>query len=276
MNEIVTKQNVDYLRIYEYTDLSNFKFLDRNRLINRRHVNKLKRDMLDSGVDRMPPITVDINTFLIIDGQHRKIAFSELWDLSKISRPLKVIFVDAPTDKDELLKYIIALNVKGKHWVLSDFIHAANFEGSSVSKLDDFCNDDSRPLLHKTNKKGVKSPNYRYGMAITIGRDESNSIKKDSTVNISDEDFVAAAKYYEEAEKIIESSGLSTRIGAWVEGFLQAWYSVRKDPAYSNIINKIGIDNICEALGPSDIITTKKEQWESAFKSVIWGINSRN
>lgn len=276
MNEVVTKANVDYLRLYEYDDLSQFQGFGKNRQIRRNHVNNIKKDIIKNGIKYIPPITVDINSKIIGDGNHRAIAVTELYAEGKLKEPLLVRYIDAPTDEKEFLQLIIDLNVKSKHWNLSDFIHAGNMEGSPISKLIDFCSDVNRPLLHKTTKKGkIISPNYRYGMAITIGKNDTKNITNNTTVDITEEDFDNGAKYYVEATKVIEALGLSDRINTWLEAFLQAWHDVRKDPAYSEMIDKIGIDAICNSITPSDFTTTKKEQWESAFKSLIWNINSR-
>ena len=275
MNENITKQNVDYLRLYEYTDLSRFQVFGRNRQIIRSHVNNLKKDMQEQGTMYYPAIMIDINTMICVEGNHRIIAATELYDQGKLTTPILVRYIDAPTDEDKLLKLIIDINVKSKHWVLSDFIHAGNLNGSPISKLIDFCIDVNRPLLHKVSKKGKISPNYRYGMAITIGKNDTKNISKNSTVDITDEDFQKGAEYYTQAEKIIAALGLSDRINTWLEAFLQAWHNVKEDPAYSEMINRIGIDNICNSITPSEFTTTKKEQWESAFKSLIWNINSR-
>ena len=139
MNEVVTKQNVDYLRLYEYTDLSQFQVFGRNRQIKRSHVNSLKKDMEEQGTKYYPPIMIDINTKICVEGNHRIIAGTELYNEGKLSEPLRVMYIDAPTDEDKLLKLIIDINVKSKHWVLSDFIHAGNLSGSPINRLIDFC-----------------------------------------------------------------------------------------------------------------------------------------
>lgn len=275
MNEVVTRDNVDYLKIYEYTDMSQFTLFDRNRCINKRHVKALKKDMLEYGTKRIPPILVDSISKILLDGQHRTMAYNELSQEGKITEPLRVIYMEAPEDEKGRLGLIIDLNVKGKHWTIRDFIHSGNTQGSPISKLINFCNDSNRPFLHKTYRNGRVDPNFRYGTAITIGKSDKKNITENSTVDITDEDFENGALYYSEIEKIVTALGLSNRIGSWLESFMQAWYSVRKDPAYSSMVDTIGIDAICEALTPSDFTTNKKEQWESIFKSLIWKVNSR-
>ena len=275
MNEVVTKENVDYLRLYEYTDLSRFQTFGRNRQIMKSHVNNLKKDMLEYGLKYFSAIMIDINSMICVEGNHRLTALRELYSEGKLTEPVLVRYIDAPTDPEELLKLIIRINVKSKHWVLKDFIRAGNLEGSPISKLIEFCVDETRPLLHKISRGGAVNPNYRYGMAITIGRNDTKTISNSTTVNISEEDFEAGARYYTEAAVIVEALGLSDRVNTWLEAFLQAWYAIRKDPAYSEMVDRIGMDNLCAAITPSDFTTTNKNQWEAMFKSLIWRVNSR-
>jgi len=130
-------------------------------------------------------------------------------------------------------------------------------------------------MLHKEYKNGNRKPNYRYGMAITIGKNDTKEIKNNSTVNITDEEFNMGSKYYKESEKVIQALGLNGRLNTWLEAFLTAWYHIRKDPAYSGMLDKITIDAFCASITPSDFTTTNKSQWESALKGLIWKVNSR-
>lgn len=275
MNEKVTEKNVDYLKIYEYTDLSRFVFYDKNRKIDSRHLKAMKKDMNDDNLKDFPEIRVDIHSMIVLDGQHRCMAHMQLFAEGKITKPLRVIYMDAPMDEKALLQLIINLNVKGKHWPLESYIHAGNEEGNPISKLIDFCNSEDRPMLHKAYKNGNRKPHYRYGMAITCGRNDTPEIKNNITVNISDEEFAKGAEYYKEAEKVIQALGLHGRLNTWLEAFLTAWHHIRKDPAYSAMLDKIGVNTLCSSITPSDFTTTNKSQWESALKGLIWKVNSR-
>ena len=63
-----------------------------NRLIAKNHVSEIRSSITDSSWEMFSPIEVNINTWNVIDGQHRLDAFSTLSDDIKKNAYLRVIF----------------------------------------------------------------------------------------------------------------------------------------------------------------------------------------
>lgn len=86
-----------------------FKLLDLNRSLDRRHINNLKKSIQDNGYIGNP-ILVNEN-FEIFDGQHRFIALKEMGR----EVPYEIIGNDYNT--------IIDLNTNHKNWSITDYIN---------------------------------------------------------------------------------------------------------------------------------------------------------
>lgn len=92
-------------------DYEQFKLLDLNRNLNRKHINELKDSISKNGYLVSNPIIVNEN-MEIIDGQHRFVALKE----QGMEVPYEII-----TDKD--YSTIIDLNTTQRKWNIEDYIN---------------------------------------------------------------------------------------------------------------------------------------------------------
>ena len=104
-------------------DYSIFKFLDVNRNLDRKQIEKLKCSIQDNGYLDSHPIIVDKN-FSIIDGQHRFVACKEMG--------LPIVYTISDNVSQKLL---ITLNTTQKKWQINDYIHYWAEKGYSSYKL---------------------------------------------------------------------------------------------------------------------------------------------
>jgi len=104
-----------------------FKLLPQNRIINRPHLEKLKKSILEKDLCKFTPILVD-ESYLIYDGQHRFTACKEL------QLPIYYNMYKGLTFEDT-----IRCNINNKNWLLEDYLHCycESIYGEYV-KLDDF------------------------------------------------------------------------------------------------------------------------------------------
>ena len=78
-----------------------FGLNNKNRAYNLSHLAKIKREML-ACLEIMPPVTVNVVTNNIVDGQHRHKAFVDLSQdgLLPNNSTLKAMYVSIPADKE--------------------------------------------------------------------------------------------------------------------------------------------------------------------------------
>lgn len=270
INFFPDKSNVEYDRIYHFTNGDEFKFIDGNRKINRLHANKIARAIIEnSQAPYIDAISVDINTYTVVDGQHRLTAFRKAWEKG-VDAELDVRFKDYPKD---MLPIIIDMNTNHKNWTTTDRVDSMKKEGNAIDKLIKFCNDDAHSLLHRINKKGVKTPTLRYASALVLGRSITQDIK-DNNVKISDAQFADGDIFHNEAKAILDSLEIKSRTGGWLEHFLTAWYNVRHDSAYNAAINRVGFGAILEEMPDYIDRTTdgSTRVWEARFRRAIWAV----
>lgn len=270
INFFPNKSNVEYDRIYHFTNGDEFKFIDGNRKIYMPHANKIARAIIEGNqAQYIDAISVDINTYIVVDGQHRLTAFRKAWEKG-IEAELDVRFKDYPKD---MLPIIIDMNTNHKNWTTGDRVDSLRKDGNSIDKLINFCNDDAHGLLHRTNKKGIKTPTLRYATALILGRSITQDIKENK-VKISDSQLANGDKLHKEAEAILDSLQLKTRTGGWMEHFLTAWHNIRNERIYDDAINKLGFNTILEELPEYVDRTTDgtTREWEERLKSAIYQI----
>ena len=276
INEMVTPETVDYNRIYLYT---NFDWCEKhplNRVIDEKLVKKYKKSMLEGASDELIGVMIiDINTFYEYDGQHRIDAFKEAFK-EGFNRPLRVMFINAPTDEKEQIELITQLN-NGKHWNNYDFINCHKDGDNDLRKLEQFC--FKHPRLYKETKtgknKGKKTAFYRRAAAIVTG--DPTYYKKsitDGTFKVDEEMWEDAENTYKEAMKIIDASGLGkqTDIPA-IESIFNAWFAIRNDYHCRRKIEKLPnkfedvYDTVYNNLDTTH--TTKIDVWKNRFKNLI-------
>lgn len=95
----------------ESTNYDEFKILDFNRTLNRKHIEELKKSITQYGYLDSHPIVVN-SDMEILDGQHRFKALREM------GLPIKYEVVEDPDEK-----LIIELNTSQKKWTREDYIN---------------------------------------------------------------------------------------------------------------------------------------------------------
>ena len=283
VNEVPTKETVDYNRIYIYNDLDvvekNFKMYEDNRCLYKNHINEIQAD-IDKGPYKskfFSPIRVDINTMGVADGQHRIEAYKRAWQNGS-SEPMRVIFEDYPTSNNgkDRMDIISRINGTNKNWGVNDHQHRLLAENNtSMVNIRDF--GMNHRLCQKRNKKDDVVDFYpRYAYAILLGRNATKDVKEGS-IRVSKKDLQFGERMNGELEQLVDALGYE--MNTWFESFAHAWYDIRKtDIVYNAIIDRIGLENICnyisrffEGYHP----VTRKTDWERRFRTAIGEIDRK-
>lgn len=189
-----------------------------NRAYNNLHLEKIKKQCINS-LDTMPPITVNIVTNHIIDGQHRLKAFQILVENKQIdvSSKIKVMFVEIPIEEEK--QAIIDANTNSKNWTLEDYI-ASYAKANIVTyvKLDEWCKAHSLTCDNGKSK-------FRYGAAIIKGKHCFSELKN-GEFSFNNEELEQAEQVHSEMVEIVELFGLKGK-GAWIEALAVSWKNVR-------------------------------------------------
>lgn len=266
LNVFPNTRNVEYDAIYHFTMGDCFRFLEGNREINKAHARKIERAIVNEGAASfIDAISVDINTWIVVDGQHRLTAFREAWKKG-MNVEMDVRFKNYPED---MLPIIIKMNSNHKNWTTNDHALSIRKEGNVMDKLFNFCTDDAHQLLHRKNKKGIKTPVLRYATALILGRTITNDIKNNNVV-ITDEQFAFGHQLHNEAQAILNALQLRPR-NAWIEGYLTAWHNIRKDKLYSDALNQLGFETFLQHIPTYVERMTERNvrEWERQFKEAI-------
>ena len=273
VNVIPTKDNVEYDRVYCYTDrnlVNKFGTYEANKPLNIRHIKEI-REEFDNGQYRgkyVAPITVDINNLKIVDGQHRRAAFVES---DSNEAYLQVIFEDLPTNESDAMDVVIAINSSTDKWGINAYEkHLKADDKKSIFNAEEF--GKSHKLTQKVNRRGEVVGYFpRYVYAIVLGRNTTNEANN-GNIYLSMQALKFGEKIYDELEKLVYALGYE--IDNWFESFAAAWYNIRlKDGINSEVIDKLGFDTICKHI--SDYfkgypLVGRKTKWEQRFRDVIW------
>lgn len=275
VNVIPTKDNVEYNRVYYYTDrnlVDKFGTYEANKPLNIRHIKEIKEEF-DNGQYRgkyVAPITVDINNLKIIDGQHRRAAFVES---DSNEAYLQVIFEDLPTNESDAMDVVIAINSSTDNWGISAYEkHLKADDKKSIFNAEEF--GKSHKLTQKVNRRGEVVGYFpRYVYAIVLGRNATMQANN-GNIYVSKKDLEFGEKMYDELEKLVDALGYE--IDDWFESFAAAWYNIRlRDGANSAIVDKLGFDTICKHI-PDYFkgypLVGRKTKWEQWFRDAIWEI----
>ncbi len=275
---IPNKKNIDYNRIYTYTlkDLpdidKNFKTLDGNRQISKPHVNEIAQTIEKAkyGAKYIAPVRVDINTYNIIDGQHRVEAFRKSW--TKVpDAQLKVIYEDYPygDDHTEVLSIIADINSTNKNWSISNYIKKIEAQQNDAAlKIKDFA--ETHWLTQKRNCKDKIVGYYpRYAYAILFGKNMSKEIKN-GNIQCDYYTINRGCKLHSELQELILKLGYS--MNSWFESFAQAWYDLRNYKIYNDVIDRYGLNCTADAIkikmhGLQPV--TSKQIWFSRFVGAL-------
>lgn len=243
--ERITKENVDYDKIYRFTkdDVSDY-YHNGIRILYEKHVKEIERDIMNGKAKFMSPIEINVNTGGVIDGNHRFKAAKGAWEKGSDFK-LEAIFRDiSPEEETEI---IVQKNTTTKGWTQKDFKRKLLLEDNkSAKRLNDFCL--SHDKLHgKQKRDGTIPTKDRYAMALLRGENITKEIIN-GTVNITDEDVEFGEQLYKEAMHLYDILGYQSMGGGWFEYFLQGWYDFRSNNKYCKRLDKFGIDKYYEAV----------------------------
>ena len=273
VNVIPTKNNVEYNKIYYYTDrnlVDKFGFYKANRPLNKRHIKEIKEEF-DNGQYHgkyVAPIRVNINNLNIADGQHRKVAFVE--SVSDEAY-LKVIFEDFPIDEIAAMDVVVNINSSTDNWGITAYANRLKADGNkAILNIEEF--GKTHKLTQKVNRSGEVVGYFpRYVYAIVLGRNATKEVK-DGSITVTKKDLEFGEKMYDELEKLVDALGYE--IDNWFESFAAAWYNIRLNGKNdSEVIDKLGFDTICKHI--SDYfkgypLVGRKTKWEQRFRDTIW------
>lgn len=278
VNEIPTKENVDYLRIYCFTSDPNFNFFKANRDLIKKHIKDINKAIEDGEYKSkyIAPIRVDINSLKVLDGQHRYEAFKQAWENGS-KEPMKVIFEDLPEDERKKLDVVVDINSSTTNWSVNAYQKRLREEGNKhILNIEDF--GMTHALCQKVNKKGEVTGFYpRYVYAIVLGRNITSEVKN-GTVKVTDKDIEFGEQMHSELDMLVDALGYE--INTWFESFAYAWYNIRKnDRANSALVDEIGIKTICDNIKEyfkGWQLITRKTEWENRFRAAIWEIKRKD
>ena len=267
VNVVPTKENVDYDRIYYYDSeesIEVFKFLGFNRETNDKNIKKIARQLNDEthGSMFIPPVTVDINTMSIVDGQNRYVAFKRSFREGG-TQPMKVIYQDVPK---EYLDELIKLLQEGKKWDNKDYFRRAIANGNKAcSEIELWCERHEELC---TDRSGI---NRSYAMAFIYGRRVDREVK-DLTLTITQKQLEFAEKIYKEVLAMFNA--MKYKRANFIEGMAQSWYGIRKDKnsAINFFIDEMGMDFICKNIYEemrNHQPNTKKSDWDYKFGQIM-------
>lgn len=259
-----TNSNVKFVKfdIVPYENTLVFGKNQENRQENPAHLAKIKNQLLSS-MDVIPPITVNVVTNNVIDGQHRFKAYKELIENGKIDRntKLKVMYVDIPIDEEK--KAIVDANTHSKNWSLDDYVNSYVRAGIiSYQKLDDWCR--KHPLASENGK-----PKYRYGSAIITGKRCQNELKS-GTFSFSESQLSIADDIHAEMLEIVELFGLKGK-GPWIESLAVSWTEVRNQHKFRTWMSEFKKKKGKLLKMPKD----NQYEWDSIFSIVHLAIDKK-
>lgn len=263
----ITKENVDFKRIYDFTkeDCENLGVhINGIRLTNNKHIVEISNPILNSH-PFIACIEVDINTMGIVDGQHRFEAYKKAWD-SGYTGTMEVRFLDIPSEKYN--ETVRDKNIHSKNWTIKDYKIAAMRDGNpAMIKINEFCM--SHDLLHgKIKKDGTAQIKDRYAMAFLKGANVTNEIKN-GTLKINKDDIDYAEEIYLEVVRLLDELQFKST-SAWFESFVQAWYDIRRDLRLVKRFEYVGMECYYNEVYTMDRATTSsKYEWKERFIGIL-------
>ena len=198
-----------------------------NRMVDEGHI-KLFIGYSEQQLRNMPPLTVNIRTGRLIDGQHRVRAIVKMIEQGILPNEYSydVMFVDIQ-EEDERTEVINA-NIHSKGWTQIDYIKfymedVCDDVAKNYKMLDAWCRQ--HPLT--APKKDVQSPKFRYGAAMMKGMNCQNILKK-GEFTVTPEELKKATDIHNELFDILSiMDRVST--GYWFENMALAWFNARID-----------------------------------------------
>ena len=258
--------------LVSYEDSLKFGKNQENRALNHSHLQKIKVQCSNS-FETMPPITINIITNNVIDGQHRLKAYQSLVSTGEMPKEtkIKVMFVEIPVDEEK--QAIVDANTNSKTWSLDDYIASYVKAGIvAYKKLEEWCESHSLCCNFTKNKENGeigKKYSYRYAAAILKGKNCATDLKS-ASFNITDDDLKFGDEVHAEMVEISEIFKKSS--GSWVESLAISWCGIRKQHDFKTWLTEFKSKKNRYLKMPSD---TKKE-WDAIFAQAHMAIDKKS
>lgn len=259
--------------LVNYEDSLKFGRNQENRALNHSHLQKIKVQCLNS-FETMPPITINIVTNNVIDGQHRLKAYQSLISNDEMPKEtkIKVMFVEIPIDEEK--QAIVDANTNSKTWSLDDYIASYVKAGIVAYKeLEDWCENHSLCCNFTKNKENGdvgKKYSYRYAAAILKGKNCANDLKS-ASFNLTKEDKEIGNEIHAEMVEICDLFKLKGN-GAWIESLAISWREIRNHHEFKIWMKEFKSKKARYLKMPTD---TKKE-WDAIFAQAHMAIDKKS
>lgn len=253
------------------------KFMPKfNRVLKPAHVNSIynaiKLDPLFCLT--MTPIEISLNSFNIIDGQHRLAAFRKLKSDEQARKFLSVRFITNLT-LDQEIDLVAKKNSNMKNWTTANYVEknlqAENAVEIAIDEFRKICIPKCQPNQSKAEQS--------YAEAILFG----DCVKKECRTSgfitadhydISDKNILEAKLRFDDIETV--SNTILKRVAnPWYRDLAKAWYDLSK--SYQHVLNNAVLKSrVFGCLGsikdyaPSNTGSTLWKEWlEIGFKCAL-------
>lgn len=249
--------------LVSYEETLAFGINQENRAYNHAHLEKIKKQCIKS-LETIPPITINIVTNHIVDGQHRLKAYQNLFENKQIPNDskIKVMFVEIPVNDEK--QEIIDANTNSKNWSLDDYIASYAKAGiACYAMLDEWCK------CHPLSSENGKSK-FRYGASIITGRRCSSELKN-GTFTFLKTDIQRADEVHAEMLEIVDLFGLKGK-GAWIESLATSWIEVRNQHDFRSWMKELKAKKQRFLKLPKD----NARDWDNIFAQAHLAIDKKN
>lgn len=222
MGTIIKSEGVAFFETVNYNQS--------NRKINVNHLKQIKAEMISeyekNGLEftkNFTPVSINVTTNNILDGQHRVQAFTELVKDGKLPKKAQLLVQFMEIDKKDEISKIIGMNCKTKVWSMSDYL------GSYINRTDDcskyyiglteFC--ENVPICNDGNGK-LK---YRYATCLINGKRMSKELRE-GTYTYTPQQMELGKKIAWEVKEIKDKIRPNDN-NSWIESMILSWYEHR-------------------------------------------------
>ena len=247
--------------IVSYDDTLKFGKNQENRAYNHAHLEKIKKQCISS-MDTMPPITINVVTNHVIDGQHRLKAYQDLIKEGTIDPEtrIKIMLVEIPVEDEK--QAIIDANTNSKNWSLDDYIASYVKAGIvSYERLNEWCK------THPLACEGGKSK-FRYGAAIIKGK-RCQELKT-GEFSFTEDEIKRADEVHAEMLEIVELFDLKGK-GQWIESLATSWVAVRNQHDFHSWMKELKAKKQRFLKLPKD----NSKDWDSIFGQAHLAIDKK-
>lgn len=253
-----------------------------NRAVNLSHAKAIAKDMLKHNGTwwkHFEPIVININTWTIVNGQHRWYAAANCMtpqDRSKVC--LFIRFLDLSADDEREL--ILGSNCNNKNWTVGDFIESNRAQPNAARELveyEKFAYAHASLLLKKPKKGNfMKNINTALASAVLWGYTPKGlkSNKFAASERLGKNELKKAEDVHDELVQVLDalkSRGLAPK-GLWVTRLAEAWHKMRDNPTCSQQIKAIGMNGVVKNINLQPLpagSATSEATWESWIASIL-------